>query len=318
MPTAVPSVYILHGEDDLAISEFLGRLVEKLGDPAAVQLNMLQVAGDQTDLNTVEAACMAAPFLSSRRLVVVRPIGKLASPFAKLAVLLQRLPKTTGLVLVEPKPLPKDGPLLRWADEHASQAHVPSFVPLRGEALARWISRRAEQLGGQIQPSAAALLAESVDGEARTAAQELAKLLDFVDRARPVTPEDVDRLTPSRGRADIFAMVDALGQRNGRQAMLHLHRLLDSEEPRSIFARIIGQFRLLILAREALDAGQSPRQALSLAPFLADKLAGQAVNFPLSRLEAIYHDLLEIDLASKRGRADLEVALDTLVASLAR
>jgi DNA polymerase III delta subunit len=57
---------------------------------------------------------------------------------------------------------------------------------------------------------------------------------------------------------------------------------------------------------------------LRLAPFVADKIARQAVNFPLTRLEAIYHDLLDIDLASKRGQVDLEVALDTLVAGLAR
>jgi DNA polymerase III delta subunit len=51
---------------------------------------------------------------------------------------------------------------------------------------------------------------------------------------------------------------------------------------------------------------------------VADKIARQAVNFPLTGLEAIYHDLLDIDLASKRGQLDLDVALDSLVAGLTR
>lgn len=318
MAAPPPTVYLLHGDDDLAAGEFLSRLIDKLGDPATAQLNRIEVSGDQADPSDIEAACHAAPFLSARRLVIVRPLGKLGTPFSRLAKLLENLPPTTGLVLVEPKPLPKEAPLLAWAESHPQLALVRCFDPLRGAALVRWITQRAQLLGGEIQPAAAALLAESVAGDARTAAQETAKLLDYVDRRRAVTSEDVEALTPVHGQADIFAMVDALGHRNGRQAMLHLHHLLDLEEPRYIFAMVTRQFRLLLLAREALDAGQSPRQALSLPPFVADKVAAQAVHFPLPRLEAIYHDLLETDIASKRGRADLDVALDTLVATLAR
>jgi DNA polymerase III subunit delta len=318
MPPGAPAVYILHGDDDLAIAEFLARLTDKLGDPATAQLNRLEVVGDQADFAAVEAACMAVPFLSPRRLVIVRPLGKFATPLSRLTDLLERVPSTTGLVLVEPKGLTNDAGLIQWAAANSGRAYLRSFEPPRGGALLRWIHTRAEQLGGQIQPEAAALLAESVDGEARTASQELAKLLDYVDRARPVTAADVDLLTPVHGQADIFAMVDALGQRDGRRAMEHLHRLIAHQEPRYIFAMVIRQFRLLILAREALDAGQSPRQSLRLAPFVADKIARQAVNFPLTQLEAIYHDLLDIDLASKRGQLDLDVALDSLVAGLTR
>jgi DNA polymerase-3 subunit delta len=318
MAAPPPTVYLLHGDDDLAAGEFLARLIDKLGDPTTAQLNRLQVSGDQADLTEIVAACHAAPFLAPRRLVIVSPLGKLGTPFARLEKLLENLPPTTGLVLIEHKPLPKGSALLAWAESHPQQAFVRSFDPPRGAALARWITQRAQQLGGEMEPSAAALLAESVAGDPRTAAQETAKLLDYVDRKRAVNSNDVEALTPVRGQSDIFAMVDALGHRNGRQAMLHLHHLLDSEEPRYIFSMVIRQFRLLLLAREALDAGQSPRQALPLPPFVADKVAGQAVHFPLPRLEAIYHDLLETDIASKRGRADLDVALDTLVATLAR
>lgn len=313
-----PTVYVLHGDDDLAVGEFLTRLIEKLGDPTTIQLNLLQASGDQADLADIETACHSAPFLATRRLVVVRPVGKIGTPFARLARLLEDLPATTGLVLVEPKMLSANHPLLAWAERHPQHAFVRGFPSPHGPALIRWIVQRAERLGGEMQPAAAALLADSVAGDPRTAAQEVAKLLDFVDRQRAVSADDVEALTPVHGQSDIFAMVDALGQRNGRQAMLHLHRLLDVEEPRYIFTMVIRQFRLLLLAREALDGGKSPRQALALPPFVADKIAAQAVNFPLDRLEAIYHDLLEIDLASKRGQADLDVALDTLVATLAR
>jgi DNA polymerase-3 subunit delta len=315
---AAPVVYILHGDDGLAINEYLRRLTDKLGDPGTAQLNLLEVHGDQAVLGEIETASLAAPFLAPRRLVVVRPLGKLAHPFPPLAGLLDRLPSTTGLVLVEPRVLPKDSALLKWASQNPDRSYVRAFEPPRGAALVRWIQQRAEQLGGHIDSTAAALLAEASAGDARTSAQELAKLLDFVDRARSVSTADIEALTPARGQADIFALVDSLGHRNGRLAMQQLTRLLEREEPRYIFAMVVRQFRLLLLAREALDGGRSPRETLGLAPFIADKIAGQAGNFPMPRLESIYRDLLEIDVASKRGQADLEVALDTLVVSLAR
>ena len=62
-----PTVYLLHGDDDLAAGEFLARLIDKLGDPTTAQLNRLQVSGDQADLTEIVAACHATPFLEIGR-----------------------------------------------------------------------------------------------------------------------------------------------------------------------------------------------------------------------------------------------------------
>jgi DNA polymerase-3 subunit delta len=185
--------------------------------------------------------------------------------------------------------------------------------------MARWIQKQSEQAGGQFTSQAAGLLATLVGGDTRLADQEIHKLLAYVNYNRPVEAEDVEILTADVAPGDIFALVDALGNQDGRKAMGMLHRLLEQQEPLSIFSMIVRQFRLLLLAREVLDGGgQSGEVAsqLGINPWLADKLAAQVRRFSLAGLEAIYHRLLDIDEAVKTGQAPDDLALESLVAAL--
>lgn len=321
MARPAPSLYLLHGNEPLAIEDFIGRLVEKLGDPGAIALNLQSFTPETLDLAALEHACLAAPFLAPRRLIVVRHCGaalvREAARRERFLGLLSALPPTTALVLVEPADSQATQVLTRWAEEHPQAALLRSFEAPRGAAFARWVVERARRMEGEIELPAAHLLAELVADDPRRADLELAKLLDYVDRRRPVRPDDVEQLTPFRGQSDVFAMVDALGEGRARQAQSLLHRLLQDESPRYAFAMIVRQFRLLLLARYAYDQGQDPSTALSLHPFVARKVAAQARRFETAALEQAYRRLLETDLQIKSSQVPDEVALDSLIAGLA-
>ncbi len=103
-----------------------------------------------------------------------------------------------------------------------------------------------------------------------------------------------------------------------RQALGLLHRLLEVQDPQSLFGMIVRQFRLLIQAREVLDDGRAGQMATELRvhPFVADKLSSQARRFDISQLEAIYHRLLLLDEEAKTGQASYDLAFDTFIAGL--
>jgi DNA polymerase-3 subunit delta len=160
-----------------------------------------------------------------------------------------------------------------------------------------------------------------VDSDPRLAEQEIDKLLAYVNYSRPVEPDDVELLTADVGQGNIFALVDALGNQNGKLAMSTLHRLLEQQDPFSIFGMIVRQFRLLLLTREILDRGGGRTEIIKgahVAPFVADKLIPQARRFSLPALEAIYHQLLDVDERVKTGETPADLALDTLVAALTK
>lgn len=327
-----PSVYLFYGDDQFSISQAVRSLRGQYPDPATADLNVERFDGSSLNLGSLEEVVCSAPFLAERRLVIVDDIGQLTKrkdSRERLLQLLPDVPPSTALLLIDHLDLSRRNaldqykqrsPLYRWAVAEENHAHAlaKSFVQPQGAAFVRWLQENCDRLGGQIEPHAAQLLAQSVADDPYLGHQELRKLLDYVDYARPITEEDVRRLTPLYGQPDIFAMVDAVGARDARGALSHLHRLLSDEDPRYAFAMIVRQFRLILQARSALDQRQDPAQALDVHPYVVGKVSKQARNFQLDQLEAVYRDLRQLDLDSKLGRADLSTAMDQLILRLAK
>lgn len=326
----LPTVYLLYGDDPFTISQTVRQLRSRLGDPESAGLNLQNFSGSRLDLAALEQTCRSHPFLAARRLIVLSEAERLPRDPAwqeRFQALLQDLPPTTALVLLEDQDLstPKaeekyrsSSPLQAWALAHPDQCYVRRFARPRGPRFTQWLAERCRALGGQIHPAAAALLAEYVSEDQYLADQELHKLLDYVDRARAIEPQDVEHLTPFAGQADVFAMVDAVGHKDTARSLELIRQLLQAHDPAYVFAMLTRQFRLLLQAREALDLHRDPQQALQAHPFVARKVTEQSRNFRLPELERAMVQLLAIDLAHKRGEGELEVALESYLAGLAR
>jgi DNA polymerase-3 subunit delta len=329
----------LHGEDTLAIAEAVQALKNRLGDPSLAALNIAEFDGRTVTLGELRSAADAAPFLASSRLVIVAGLlrrltgrggeaegdddeAETAPASVKemreaLADYLPRAAPTTALVFVETPALSERNRFVKLAGD-SGRGRVEAFKP--PEDLARWIVQRARHAGGEFSGQGAQALAEVAGGDMRLLANEIEKLLAYVDRARPVDLTDVEMLTPYAAEVNVFQMVDAMGQRQGRAAVNFLHRLLGQpgQTPLAAFGMVARQFRLLLAAREALADGV-PAQAgalarvLSLQPFVAGKLMDQCRRFSLAQLEGILRKLLEMDLAIKSSRIDAGLALETFV-----
>jgi DNA polymerase III subunit delta len=320
-----PSVLILHGNDEFAISGHIEKLCAGLGDPSTADMNIARFDGRlDLDFEALNTAVNAAPFLAPRRVMVLaHPVSAFASAEArkKFIELLDKAQPATIIALAEYDELKRDHWLLKWASQAGPRAGVHLYnLPKRWE-MPRWIESETKELGGRIEPDAAARLSEMVGEDTRIAAQELTKLLTYVNFARPVTLLDVDRVSIVSAQGNVFELVDALGQGDGKKAQHVLHQLLEEEEASQLWGMVIRQFRLLLQARELLDAGAGipeVQRALGLHEFVAQKVTSQAKRFSLSALESIYHKLLEIDEGAKTSRVPLDLALDTLVVELAR
>ncbi len=336
-----PSVILLHGSDEYAIAAHIEKLVTALGDPSTADMNIARFDG-RAGLNFeyLYTAVNAVPFLAPRRMVVLAhpssafPTGKTQkqtppvpatdadAPSSehrrKFLELLDNVPPTTSMLLVESDTLKADHWLMKWARKSGAEMRA-CLMPKRWE-MSKWLENEARKQGGRLEPQAASLLAEMTGENTRIAAQEITKLLTYVNYARPVTAADVEQVSILSAQGDVFALVDALGTGNGQAAQKMLHRLLENEEPFQLWGMVIRQFRLLLQTREMLDErGTVPevQKALGLHDFVAQKVVNQARRFSMSALEAIYHKLLEIDEGAKKSQTPLDLALDTLVVELA-
>jgi DNA polymerase-3 subunit delta len=182
-----------------------------------------------------------------------------------------------------------------------------------------WIVNETKGQGGQIEPRAAEMLKDMVGVDTRQAGMEIAKLLAYVNWARPISSQDVEVVCIVTSQQSVFDFVDALSNGNGKSAQHLLHRLLETEDSFSLWGMVVRQFRLLIQAREIFDGRGNKddvARALGVHPFVAEKTTGQAARYSMESLESIYRELLRIDEGVKTGQSTLELAMDTLVVEL--
>lgn len=323
MSEPAPVVYLLYGDDDLAIAGFIHAMIEKLGDPSLAEMNTTRFSDTSFSFESLQSAVSAMPFLTARRLVIVEDITRRLPKEAdqeKFITLMEQLPETTALVLVEGNPLTKKNWLLLWAQNAGERAYLRSYSIPKGGQMTEWIRKYAAESGGEISYQAAARLAESVQEVPRMAAMEVDKLLAYVNYARPVDVDDVESAAAFiGGQGDYFTLLDSIAARNGRKSMDMLHKLLDEQDALPLFFGLVNHFRLVLQAREIYENGgrdETVAKVLGIHPFRAKKITQQARTFSMAAWEQMYLRLQQLDLEIKTGRIEGELALETLVLEL--
>ncbi|KXK15683.1 MAG: DNA polymerase III subunit delta [Chloroflexi bacterium OLB15] len=322
------NILILHGDDEYSIDEFLHRTIAEFRRQPNADFNFSEFDGTETTPAEILGAASAFPFLSESRLIAVKGIltyvnrkggGDAAKKMAEqLADSLASIPPTTRLIFVERVKLPDSHRVLKAAPKDSMR-----FFAAPKDST-QWIIKHAKAQNVEIEPAAARALSLITASDLRLADSELAKLAAYTNSERPITEKDVMLLTPYVAETNLFAMTDALSQGNSREAATLAHRLLaQNEDAIALFGMIVRQFRLLLLVKEHLAGGGDRSSsaiagAIGIHPYAAEKLSAQSRAFSIPQLEQIYRALQEYDVRMKTGRIDAELALDLLIAALAK
>ena len=316
MPLPEARVIICHGDDEIAIAQYIRTLEAEIrSDPMGdVNLTCLDVktAGD----NEVATAIMSAPFFAARRLVVLEnPLPVLrgrgggdedeaenslrepepaGSPEKKqkLITLLEGVPETTLLVLIiedqqawdkksksmEWTVLKPSHYLVKWANAQNGGALLQPYLLPKAQEMPGWLAKEAGKRGLKISPRAVAELVQYVGNDTRLALMELEKLDMYLGERRTIEPEDVTSICTFTSTATIWQLVDAIGAKQVNRA-LEIHRqLLETMDEHEIFPLIIRQFRLLIMTREVLDAHVTGNNEVAARIGVAPFQAGNLVT----------------------------------------
>jgi len=336
--TSKPSLYLLRGDDQSKIKEILAGFQAGLGDPSMADLNTVRLNGDTLSFEALQADALTIPFLTDRRLIIVEnarafltKAGK-DSP-EKYLDLFTTLPASSALVFVVEDQVSKRRGERNW-ENHKSYAWAMKWIEENGkrgiaidcllpvdEDMPAWIMRKAKELGGAFRPDAAHLLVSYIGNSTLQAGHEVEKLITYVGKTGVVEPDHVTLLTAHEQEGNIFALTDALGERNAVRAMQEFQLLIEKSDVMELSGMIHRQFRLLIQAREIIDEGgsvQQIEQELKVLNFVARKLYTQAQRFSLRQLLEIFSRLLNIDEGIKTGGMPGQTAYELLIADLTR
>jgi DNA polymerase-3 subunit delta len=317
-------VHLFYGTDEYAITSRVNEFHKGMGDPTTAAMNTSRLDGRTVTEDDLNNAVNSMPFLASQRLIIfINPSARYAqaSQQKKFLDFLKQVPESANLILVEPGQLKETHWLVKWARNAGQNVDAQAYNMPKLRDIPDWIIKETQDQGGKIDRQAAMRLAEMTGEDTRQASQEITKLLTYVDFKHAIELADVEAVSIFTAQGNVFEMVDALGTNNGKKALASLHQLLEGEEPFQLLGMVVRQFRLLLQVREIMDARgnvQSAARELGVAPFVAEKIYGQARGFKIEALEAIYHRLLQLDEDVKTGVMPVEAALEMFVVELTK
>ncbi len=181
------------------------------------------------------------------------------------------------------------------------------------------IARMARDEGVEIEPEAAAQLADCLDGELERIAPEVAKLAAHAGESKRVNAADIALLVPAAKTYSVWQLAEILASGERSRALVFLDSLLrEGEEPAALVGAIAWMYRKLIEVQE-LPAGMNPYAAAGKLHMRPDTVAlaqRQARSLPRERLLHGIEALAEADSRLKSGNRSSRAILQFLISEL--
>jgi DNA polymerase-3 subunit delta len=290
-----------------AASVFIKAFVNMHGSTAVDKFN-----GDDVERHQLIDAISTSPFLSPRRLVIVRDLNSSKTLAEDIASICENVAGTTDLVLIE-KHIDSRG---KYLNNLKKVAEVREFTHLEGEALTEWVIEQANSLGGKISYKLAQSLVDRVGTNHQLLVSELQKLILY---DKNISQENIELLTTHTPQSSVFAMLDAAFAGNISKALkLYKEQRAQGMEPQAILGMISWQLNILAIVKTAGDL--SPNDIASqakISPFVVRKNQNNAKRITTRQLAGLLEQAIKTDMMLKRTTIKPDDALQSLIMAFA-
>lgn len=230
-------------------------------------------------------ASQSLSLFADKRLFELRmPTGKPDKGAALLAELAaQSAPDLTYLVITEKLDKKSaDSPWVQAIEKHGAWI---SIMPVDTAALPAWLSGRAKMLQVEVDPEAAQLIVDRVEGNLLAAQQELEKLA-LLANGEPIGVDLVLRSVGDSARYDVFQLAEAAAAGDAARALRVLMGLKsEGVEPTLILWALVRELRGMWQARDRNRLRSNARgSGWNLAANPSARALGRLKRLPLAPL----------------------------------
>ena len=268
--------------------------------------------GETADFNRMQEALQSLPFLASRKLVVLEQAGSNKQFVEKAAELLNELPETTDLVIIEPK-LDKR---LGYYKLLKKQKGFQECKELDENALGRWLVEGAKRQGATLALQDARYLIDRVGANQQKLAMELEKLcIASITINRGV----IDKLTVATPQSTIFQLIETAFTGNlTRTLALYAEQRALKVDPIYLIAMLAWQLHIVALVKAGgTRSPESIAAEAKLSPYVVKKSATIARQLTVAQLRTLINDLTVLDERLKRDSLNPDEAMLGYLTNLA-
>ena len=306
---------LLYGEEqyliDGAIKTAKNKYVSEGGD---IDFGLIDTrTGDEFSFSKLEEMTSMPPWMSPRRLVIVKQSGILGKELDdKELEILKNIPSSAVVIFIE--------------DSADSRKKVFKTFAQYGTAVQMTameqddVEARVTKMFGKnelsVDHNATLSLISRCGGQMLTITNEITKIVLYCKNSgfSRVTEEIVEDCCPPDISGRIFDIMDACGSKNPAKALGTLNNLILAREEPVIVIRVavINHLKRLIMAKEMNDAKRLAKE-IKAHEFYAGKLVKQAGSFSMNRLISTYLAACQSDSDVKHGLIDERYALEIIL-----
>lgn len=317
------SLYLLHGPEEFTKEQALSQLTEQLVPQQFKDLNYQMINGTETNAGAIIAACETLPFLSDRRLIVVKNYnglgGKKDGDEEMLKKYLDRVPDSTCLVFYHRGDADKARIIYKAIKKHGEAVE---FVRLKNPELIRWTTKTFKKYNKEISREDMNYFLIQVGNSLEDIHNEIQKLSSYAGSSPRITREAIDKLITPSPEFTVFQLIDAVSARQKGKALQLLEALLDSgQSVFGIVSLIARQMKTMLLCKDYTGKGVSLKTAqdalkaepYGLHPYAVKKGIDQSQNFSMEQLRDYLNKCLELDYGIKSGKIKERLGIEILV-----
>ena len=314
------AIHLITGDDESLMLSAVTELVHRLVGTEDRTLMVDDFSGDDYELRAVVDAAQTMPFLTDKRVVVARDIGRFTADDASplVAYLNDPLPSTDLVMVAGGGRMAKS---LVDAAKKAGGTTTNTTPPTSKRDRSMWIEEQVAGAGMMLDSSALALIAGWMGEEPGRLGGVLETLQSTYGKDRKLSAGDVEPFLGDSGSVPPWDLTDAIDRGDTAAALSMLARIISSRHPLQVMATLHSHYvRLLKLDGAEANTEQAVADVLGIkAGFPARKALDQYRRLSSGGVARAIDLLAQADL-DLRGQRDLpeELVMEVLVARLSR
>jgi DNA polymerase-3 subunit delta len=318
-PIPMAQVYVIAGKEDSLVNAHCRELLDKLLEPSQRATGLFDAGAASVSASDVLDELRTAPFLTDKRVVLIRKADDFISNNRPLLEKYFDNPCPTGRLILTVNTWDARTKLAKKLVKAGKLISVTQ--PKRWELPQRLIKYANDAHDKKLNKDAAELLIELTGDELMRLYSEIDKLALFADNETFITHKHIESLIGHNRLFNAFAVIDAIIAGDAAEAVERLRGMLqqDKSTEYTVVGAFAFHFRRMFSAKALLEKGVRRGEVESKLRIWGNKdgFFAQLQQMSLKQIGKYLQQLAETDYAIKTGRAKAKVAMEQLVLKLA-
>lgn len=310
------NLYLFYGPEDYLKNFYKDEIIKRVKNDYGQNIEIIKIA-EKFQADSIMEIYDTVPMFSEKKILVVKNsnVFSLGKEQAEKYMFLSDVPEHCIAIFLE-ESVNRSRKLYKSFDKNGV---CVNFDYLDFASMKLWVKKHVTNAGLSMNDSTIQYFINACEPDLFNISNELNKLIEYKSGQNNniITNEEVDLLVTKALKSKVFALTDAIAEKNSDNALNILYELEQMKEPlQRVFFMICRYFRLCNRTKELATERYNKEEIekiIKVKPYEGYKFFAQSKQFSSEELYNSVMDCTEFDIGIKSGKIDVKTACEILI-----